>query len=141
MLRCLQDYRRGKAIKPEDYPYAKPGWVELMVKALEIGFKPIFFDCSTTETDQDAEMFRAIREQVFDRDADARVLVYVGAGHISEVAGPPPFSRRPSKRRPLGLLLSIFTHGKNYSVYMGYPEDTPAGCDLIISRFVWGSSR
>ena len=59
----------------------------------------------------------------------------------SEVASQTSFSRVPSRRRPLGLLLNNFTHGRNYSVYVGYPNDTPAGCDLIISRFVWDTFR
>ena len=137
MLRCLADYRNGKPIDSGDYPFAKPGWVELMLKALETGFQPVFFDRTAAGADRDAEMFRAIKEKVFDRDADARVLVYVGANHVSELADQGTFSRIPFKRKPLGLLLSNFTHGRNYSIYIGYPDDTPSGCDLIISRFVW----
>ena len=138
MLRCLQDFRKGKAVDPRDYPCAKPGWIELMLNALEIGIEPVFFHRFTAGAARDSHMFRDIREQVFDRDASAKVLIYVGAGHISEVATQDPLSLTPFKRQPLGLLLSNFTRGKNYSVYIGYPDDTPVGCDLVISRFVWG---
>ena len=141
ILRCMKDYRSGTAINDRNYPYAKPGWIDLMIKALDIGYKPVFYTIADQGADRDAEMFRAIKEQVFDRDARARVLVYVGAGHISQLETQWGFAHHLSKRRPLGLLLNDFTQGKNFSVYIGYPDDTPAGCDLVISSFVWTTFR
>lgn len=141
MVRCLADYRRGEQIHAEDYLYAKPGWVQLMVQALQNGFKPVFFTIQNIGADRDEEMFLSIKRQIFDLDAEARVLVYVGADHISKMETCWRHAGRSIVRRPLGLLLNDLTHGRNYSVYAGYPDDTPAGCDLIISRFVWTNFR
>ena len=138
---CLKNFRSGKTIRVRDYPFAKPGWIDLMLAAVKIGFQPVFFDPFTAGADRDADMFRSIKEQIFDRDTHAKVLVYVGAGHIRKLETRDGLSRRLSRRQPLGLLLNNFTGGKNYSVYVGYPDDAPAGCDLIISSFVWNAFR
>lgn len=141
MVRCLKDYLQGKQIHAKDYPNAKPGWVNLMIKALQIGFKPIFFESTKKGADRDAEMFRAIKQRIFDRDPHAKTLVYVGASHILKQPKRARYAGRSVIYRPLGLLLNELTKGKNYSVYAGYPDDTPSGCDLIISSFVWDTYR
>ncbi len=141
MVRLLRDHRGGADIDPCDYPHAKAGWVELMVQALELGFEPVFTDRAAPGRDRDAAMFQALKKEVFDRDPNARVLVYVGANHISELENRSGFSSLCATRKPLGLLLHKYTRGRNYSVYMGSPKDTPVACDLFISHFIWESHR
>jgi hypothetical protein len=108
---------------------------------LELGFKPVLTDRAAPGTDRDAAMFQTLKREVFDRDEEARVLVYVGANHISERENRSGFSSRCTTRKPLGMLLNEYTGGRNYSVYMGDPEDTPVACDLFISHFIWNSHR
>jgi hypothetical protein len=141
MHRSLEDYRRGHIIDEQYYPHAKPGWINLMVKALDLGYTPVFLHESLPGIDRDAAMYTAIKEQIFDEDPRAKVVVYIGAAHVCQIETMGGFSGYHARRRPLGLLLEEHTQGKNYSVFLGYPEDTPAGCDLIISHFVWSTYR
>jgi hypothetical protein len=105
------------------------------------GSNLFFFTVSNSGLDRDEEMFLSIKHQIFDLDTQARVLVYVGANHISKLETYWRYAGRSIVHRPLDLLLNKLTHGRNYSVYVGYPDDTPVGCDLVIGSFVWTTFR
>jgi hypothetical protein len=138
IVRFLQDYRNDNFAPAADYPHAKPGWIELIIKSMAHGYQVIFIDSAKPGIDRDATMYATMKREIFDNNPNAKVLVYIGAHHICEMETIAGFTSFPGKRKPLGLLLSDYTNGKNYSVYMGFPTDTPMGCDLFISNFIWG---
>lgn len=143
IVRFLADLRHGDHLQadefPAEYPHAKPGWIELIIEAIGHGYQPILIDGTLPGVDRDTAMYRIMQRKIFDHDPGAKVLVYIGAHHICEEETIGGLASWPPRRKPLGLLLSRHTKGKNYSVYMGFPADTPAGCDLIISNFIWGA--
>jgi hypothetical protein len=60
---------------------------------------------------------------------------------VSECETDEGISSHIRKRKPLGFFLEEYTKGRNLSVYMGYTSDTPVGCDLVISDFIWNTYR
>lgn len=131
----------GRTTSQEDYPYAKPGWIALVSAAMEQGFKLVFINQPYEGRDRDAAMYHAMYKDIFDKNPDAKVVVYIGANHISEYETTGGFSNRVARRSPLGYLLNRYTKGRNFSVYMGHPWDTPTGSDLFISQFIWDTYR
>ena len=109
---------------------------------MDAGYKIKFIDTfpnnKSESLSRDRAMFEEIKGEIFDKDPKAKVIVYVGANHVSENETYPSMSTC-DKVRPLGNLLSTYTKGKNFSIYMGYPYDAPVGCDLVISYFIWNS--
>jgi hypothetical protein len=80
-----------------------------------------------------------MQKDIFDADKEAKVVVYIGANHVSECETDDFIYWHTKKRKPLGLFLEEYTKGRNLSVYMGHTYDTPAGCDLFISDFIWNT--
>jgi hypothetical protein len=141
MVRFYEAYRQGKAVVAEGYIHAKPGWIGLMQRAMDTGYEIRFFDVGakhrTGFSHRDQAMFNNLKQEIFDREPEAKVIVYIGANHISERPTDAGIYLYKGKRRPLGYFLDAYTGGRNFSVYMGYPHDTPEGCDLFISDFIW----
>lgn len=137
VIKFTAEYRRGHAPLITDYPYAKPGWLDLVKAAVDNNYELVFINRSRQGLDRDKAMFEALKNDIFDHDPMAKVLVYIGANHISEIETSGGFSNSAARRKPLGVYLNDYTHGHNFSVYMGYPWDTPVGCDLFISHFIW----
>ena len=110
---------------------------------MDLGFKVRFIGASARGIDgdslRDKRMFENLKRKIFDKDEKAKVLVFIGADHILGSRTPHNGYRSADKRKPLGALLDEYTDGRNFTVYMGYPGDTPEGCDLFISHFIWES--
>ena len=141
LVSYLDDYTKGQPVIKAHYPFAKPGWVELMAAALAYQYKLVFIDRPNGGEDRDAAMYHAMQTDIFSKDPNAKVLVYIGANHIMENESTGGFVSRSGRRKSLGFLLNQYTKGHNFSVYMGYPWDTPVGCDLFIGRFIWNTYR
>jgi hypothetical protein len=141
MMRFLSNYIKDQPLSKGKYPFVKPGWIELAAAALENEYKLVFINRPFGDKDRDAAMFYAMQTDIFNADPNAKVLVYIGANHISESEITGGFSNRSSLRKPLGFLLNQYTKGHNFSVYMGYPWDIPVGCDLFISDFIWDTFK
>jgi hypothetical protein len=141
MVRFHEAHRQGKAVIAEGFIHAKPGWIRLMKKAMDAGYEIHFFDVGpkrrTSFSHRDQAMFNNLKQEIFDQEPEAKVIVYVGANHIGERPTDTGIYLYKGKRRPLGYFLDAYTGGRNFSVYMGYPYDTPEGCDLFISDFIW----
>jgi hypothetical protein len=141
VVRFHESFHRGEALIEKAYVHAKPGWIGLVRSAMELGFKIRFIDVAPKRRagffPRDREMFVNLQGEIFDRHADARVIVYIGANHIGEQPTPSGIYLYKGKRRPLGYFLDDYTGGRNFSVYMGHPWDTPEGCDLFIGDFIW----
>lgn len=139
ILRFHEAYVNGRETDREKYVYAKPGWIDLIGKASDLGYRIRFIDVheGSGNLSRDRGMFEKIRRDIFEKDATAKVVVYVGANHVLECETDEGRTFLGTKRRPLGLLLNTHTNGHNFSVYMGYAHDTPPGCDLFISHFIW----
>jgi hypothetical protein len=141
MMRFLSNYIEGQRISKEEYPFIKPGWMELVTAALENEYKLVFINRPFGGMDRDSAMYYAMQTDIFNDDPNAKVLVYIGANHISETETTDGFSSRIGTRKPLGFLLNQYTKGRNFSVYMGYPWDIPVGCDLFIGDFIWNTFK
>jgi hypothetical protein len=143
MMRFYTDYMKHRYTGNAGYPYAKPGWIDLTRKAIDLRYEIVFIDSSPSHSSgspsRDKDMFEKMQKDIFDVDKDAKVVVYIGAHHVSECETDDGVTFSRSKRRPLGLFLEEYTKGKNLSVYMGHPFDTPVGCDLFISDFIWNT--
>jgi hypothetical protein len=131
--------RQGRCGGTKRYPHAKPGWIGLVGRAIELGYEIRFIDVPPGAgfRHRDREMYENLKREIFDRDEAARVIVYIGANHIGEQPTHTGIYLYKGKRRPLGYYLDAFTRGRNFSVYMGHPWDTPEGCDLFIGDFIW----
>lgn len=141
MMRFLSNYIEGQHISEEEYPFIKPGWMELTTAALENEYKLVFINRPFRGKDRDAAMYYAMQTDIFNDNPDAKVLVYIGANHISENETSGGLSSRLGMRKPLGFLLNKYTKGRNFSIYMGYPWDIPMGCDLFIGDFIWNTFK
>jgi hypothetical protein len=140
IVRFCENYKNGESIKKEQYPDAKPGWIELVKEAIDFGYKIRFTDVDQKSKlgsfPRDRAMFEEMKREIFDVNEKAKVIVYIGANHISEYETDAGVSLCMGKMRPLGYLLDKYTKGGNFSVYMGHTYDTPEGCDLFISYFI-----
>ncbi len=141
ILKYIDRLKQGEIPPEEDYPYAKPGWPALVRSAHELGYRLIFINRSQAGMARDNAMYQALKADIFDHDPKAKVLVYIGANHICEKETTGGFSSRIARRKPLGYYLDSYTNGHNYSVYMGDAWDTPEGCDLMISHFIWDTFK
>jgi len=141
IVRFYKDCVSGKEPCEKEYCHAKPGWIELLKSAMDLGYRIKFIDTPVGGTlgfsSRDARMFMKIKSEIFEKDEKAKVALYVGANHVIEQETYAGIYSHKGKRKPLGLLLDEYTNGKNYSVYMGHTYDTPAKCDLFISFFIW----
>jgi hypothetical protein len=141
MVRFYETYKKGQNIQKRQYPNAKPGWIELVKEAVDLDYRIRFIDVAPNSKfcnfQRDRAMFEEIRREIFDKNEKAKVIVYIGANHIGECETYAGIYLGKGKRRPLGYFLDNYTKGKNFSVYMGHTCDTPLGCDLIISHFIW----
>ncbi|GEM_PF-2684343 len=145
ILRCYRDCMKEKEIQEENYPHAKPGWIELVKTAVKLGYRIKFIDVPLGGirgvSSRDLAMFKKLESDIFARDEKGKIVLYVGANHVIEQETYEALYLHRGKERPLGLLLNEYTKGKNYSVYMGYPYDTPGKCDLFISYFIWDTFK
>lgn len=141
IVRFYEAYKKGEGIQEKQYPNAKPGWIALVREAMDIGYKIRFIDVAPKSTPgsfpRDRAMFEEMEREIFDKDEKAKVIIYIGANHISEYETYTDISLCKGKTRPLGNFLDNYTKGKNFSVYMGHTYDSPMGCDLFISHFIW----
>lgn len=107
----------------DDYSGALPGWAELTKSALDLGFKVIFFDEYPEDvggygTPRDNAMLNNLKEEIFDKDPDAKAVIYCGNWHSAEQ---PIYETSTHKEEEtLGFLLEKYTKGKNYSVILKY---------------------
>lgn len=149
LVRFYNDYRQAyPEAAPSGrkyYTHAKPGWIGLVRSALDLGFEIRFIDVPNEQRlhtrPRDLAMFENLKAEIFDGDKDARVVVYIGANHVGESETHMGVYLYKGKRRPLGYYLDAYTGGRNFSVYMGHTYDTPEGCDLFISDFIWETYR
>ena len=143
MVRFYQTYHRGDPVNEQNYPNAKPGWISLLKQAVDLGYTITFIDSvpenRLLSTPRDMAMFQMLKREIFDNDPSAKILIYIGAYHVGELESRTGIYMHDGRRKPLGSYLDDYTHGKNYSVYMGHTRDTPLGCDLVISYFIWGT--
>lgn len=143
LVRFYRIYKKGQPIQKSHFFYAKPGWIELVKKAIDLGYNIRFIDAGQRSgffnLPRDQAMYETLKKEIFDSHHNARVIVYIGAFHIGEQETDTGIFMGPGKKKPLGLLLDQYTKGKNFSVYMGHTKDTPVGCDLSISDFIWNT--
>jgi len=100
----------------------------------------LFYDASEDEYEsfnqRDKIAFENLKELIFDKDPNAKVIVYCGTKHINEK---PTFEKsfaRPIGKEStkfLGFYLNEYTRGKNFTVSLcEYSMYKPPHCDLII---------
>jgi hypothetical protein len=141
VMAFYRDYRAHHDIRTHAYRAARPGWIKLVRAGMDLGYRIKFIDAPLGGmggvSSRDSAMFKKIKSEIFEQDEKAKVVVYVGAHHVIEKETYEGVYLHKGKIKPLGLLLDDYTKGKNFSVYMGHPQDTPEKCDLFISYFIW----
>ena len=141
IVRFCRTYKKGQPILKDNFPHAKPGWIELVRQAIDLDYGIHFIDADQrngfVNLPRDKAMFETIKKEIFDAHHDAKVIVYIGAFHVGERETETGIFMGAEKKKPLGLFLDQYTKGKNFSVYMGHTHDAPVGCDLFISYFIW----
>jgi hypothetical protein len=145
LVRFCRAHKMGAPVNRDQFPHAKPGWIELARQAIDLGYDIRFIDAAPQNglatLPRDNAMFEAIKREIFDGHKDAKVIVYIGALHVGKRETESGVFLSKGKKKPLGFFLDQYTHGKNFSVYMGNKHDVPLGCDLFISYFIWDADR
>ncbi len=141
ILKYIDRLNQGETPPEAEAPHAKPGWIELVKAAYENHYQLVFINRSRGSISRDSAMYQVLKSDIFNHAPQARVVVYIGANHIGEKETTGGFSSRIARRKPLGYYLDSYTEGRNFSVYMGYPWDTPEGCDLMISHYIWDTFK
>lgn len=141
LSKLVQDYKKGVPLASKDYSVALSGWAELIKVALDLGFEIVFFDeypetVGGHGTPRDNAMFNNLKEEIFDKDPDAKVIIYCGNWHCAEQ---PIYETSTQKQEEtLGYLLEKYTGGKNYSVILRYEpvfeEILLKGCEADLDR-------
>jgi len=65
-----------------------PGWKELVDAGKDNGFKIVLYDAAVgsyeTFNERDRVSYKNLKERIFDKDHDAKVIIYCGSSHLSE---------------------------------------------------------
>ena len=123
LSKLVQDHKKGVSLNLKDYSDALPGWKELTKAALDLGFEIIFFDEHQEDvggygTPRDNAMLKNLKEGIFDKDPNAKAIIYCGNWHCAEQPIYEPSTHK--KEETIGFLLEEYTKGKNYSVILKY---------------------
>ncbi|MBL7101020.1 MAG: hypothetical protein ISS23_03645 [Nanoarchaeota archaeon] len=123
LSKFIQDYKKGIPLNLNDYSAPLSGWVELTKTALDLGFEIVFFDESPEDvggygTPRDNAMLNNLKEKIFDKDPDAKAVIYCGSWHCAEQPIYEPSTLK--KEETLGFLLEKYTGGRNYSIILRY---------------------
>lgn len=134
LLKFIQDYKKKVPLDLNDYRSALPGWIALTKAALDLGLEIVFFDVYADEvggygTPRDTAMLNNLKERIFDKDPDAKAIIYCGVWHCSEQPIHEPYTRK--KEETLSYLLESYTEGRNYSVALIY---TPIFEEMILKE-------
>ena len=116
------------------------GWLDIIDAAKKEGMQIVFYDASEDEyvtlNRRDKIAFENLKELIFDKDPDAKVIVYCGTKHINEK---PVFetsltsSIEKELTKFLGFYLNEYTKGKNLTISLcEYSLYKTPHCDLII---------
>lgn len=151
--KIIQDYAYGK-ITREDIkgilngryiirePLEYAGIYDLIDDAKEAGMEFIFYDADEytykSWNEREEIAFNNIKELIFDKDPDAKVIIYCGLEHINEepFGEDVKFFNMPSKkRRWLGYHMNESFGDKCFTVSLAEESDTKQyapHCDLVI---------
>ena len=145
IVRFCRTYKKDQPIDNDQFFHAKPGWIDLAKQAIDLDYQIRFIDAGQrsgfVNLPRDRTMFETIKREIFHAHPDAKVIVYVGALHIGEQETETGIFVGTEKKKPLGFFLDQYTRGRNFSIYMGHTNDTPVGCDLFISYFLWNADQ
>lgn len=149
-LNNLADYANGKITRKDLNPDSvakekrdSAGWFDLIDSAREAGFKITCYDANHREVSSPNERERIasnnLNELIFDKNPDAKVIIYCGAMHTSEDIEDSTYGRylgfplfyNFEDIMCLGFHLNEKFKDKLFTVSLIIPYDTP-DCDLII---------
>lgn len=122
------------------------GWLDLMQSVREAGMSVVFYDAKESETTNQREKtaFQNLKELIFDKNPDAKVVVYAGAMHLSEEAiFPIPYgmTRRGDKSaetefESVACHINRYTNGNMLTVSLVGKDSNVKHCDIVISLWL-----
>ncbi len=79
IIHFYEAYKNKKEPLKEIYLYARPGWIELMMVAIDLDFQICFIDVSLKnikgKSTRDKEMFKNLKNDIFAKDKNAKIII------------------------------------------------------------------
>jgi len=96
LRKLMSDYAlnklKRKNLTPLDFFFEKnfsSGWFDLIDAAQEQGYKIICYDPNQAERpsfrEREKRAFENIKKQIFDKDPEAKVIIFCGSDHLNEI--------------------------------------------------------
>lgn len=122
------------------FPYYPEETLPTLIAAHELRYKIVLFDeepesehpirgdavHSKLGTDRAEKQFHNLKTKIFDKEPEAKVIIFSGRAHIDEK--PRHYLPTQSVEKALGFFLEEYTHGKNLSVSLVYETDYMLRC-------------
>lgn len=156
--KTFADYAYGKITRKEldrwsleEEKRYYPGWFDLIDAARKAKVKIVCYDANKEEftswNHREEIAFNNLKELIFDKDPNAKVIIYCGVGHLNEkplynknIAGweeGKGLMNKDGKYICLGFHLDKYTEGKNFTVSLVENSDaqidTPY-CDIMVRK-------
>ena len=124
-----------------------PGWLDLVDAARVYNIKIICYDTNNQEykswDHREKLAFENLKELIFDKDPDAKIIVYCGSVHINEKPWYHSAMESWEQRRGFGneehkiftslaCYLDKYTKGKTLTVFLDPAGNPPPNCDIVI---------
>lgn len=94
LRKILEDYAKGKVTREkidqtwiDEEEYEATGWFDFIDSSRKSGMKIVCYDAEKESefwNDREKKAFNNLRELIFDKDKDAKVVVYCGSLHLNE---------------------------------------------------------
>ena len=125
-----------------------PGWLDLIDTARKYDMKIICYDVNPKEykswDHREKLAFNNLKELIFDKDPDAKIIVYCGGAHVNEKPRYSFIMVSWEQSRGLGneehkiftslaCCLDKYTKGKTLTVFLEPTYNFPPNCDIVIN--------
>jgi len=155
--KAISDYIKGKIkrkdINPDNYGIGlldleecATGWLEMINEAKSLGFNIICYDAGgySSFNEREEKSFKNLKEMIFNKDPDAKVIIYCGNRHINEKEAYDPElvkweeqqnlenRSEDGKFKCLAYHLSDYTKGKTLTILLTGYDRYITYCDITL---------
>ncbi|MBM3200186.1 hypothetical protein FJZ53_04565 [Candidatus Woesearchaeota archaeon] len=132
LQKSLARHISGKELSPEEKFFIEigaPGWRDLADTAKKEGIKIVCYDANSSEADnwnkREEVAYKNLNELIFDKDPNAKVIVYCGAAHLNSKEEYSPYAadfdsnlilNKGKKHKSLAYYLKKHTYDKTLTV-------------------------
>lgn len=147
LRKILEDYAKGKITREkidqtwiDEEKYETTGWFDFIDSAKKAKLNIVCYDAEKESefwNDREKKAFNNLRELIFDKDKDAKVVVYCGLLHLNEKPTHKlhriniGFENKDETYECLAFHINNYTKGKILTVSLTYLLK-PFYCDIII---------